>query len=273
MYRLRSGLKAAQWSGVVGLGCMTTTAAFSSTSAAALSKAAPPRVPEVTLYQYEPCPYCCKTKAVLDFLNVPYKVVEVNPVTKKELKAITDYSKVPVAVVDGDVVPNSSDIIARLQSTSGFAPIEKEWSEWIDMKLVVLMPPNIYRTIPEALQAFQYCLTEGNFTAWERRVSLYSGAAAMYLISKRLKKKYGFDDERTALYEVTNSWLEAMGDKPFLGGDRPNLTDVSVFGVYRSIVGLDTFQDLMANTELHPWYERMTAQVGATTRVPIQDTA
>ncbi|ETV68958.1 hypothetical protein, variant [Aphanomyces astaci] len=215
MHRFRSaGVKAKAvmpWTGMVALGCATTATAAYSTPA--LAKAAPPltpidrSTPEVTLYQYEPCPYCCKTKAVLDFLKVPYNVVEVNPVTKKELKAITDYNKVPVAVVDGQVVPNSSDIISRLQSTSTFDPVTKDWNEWIDMKLVVLMPPNIYRTVPEALQAFQYCLTEGNFTAWERRVSLYTGAAAMYVISKRLKKKYGFDDERLALYEVTNGWV------------------------------------------------------------------
>ncbi|KAG9404323.1 Prostaglandin E synthase 2 [Aphanomyces cochlioides] len=267
MHRAFGRIKAAQWtSGVMGISCMTSF----STSATTLSRAAP-EVPQVTLYQYEPCPYCCKTKAVLDFLNVPYNIVEVNPVTKKELKAITDYNKVPVAVIDDEVVPNSSDIIARLQSTAGsslgIAPVDKEWSEWIDMKLVILMPPNIYRTIPEALQAFEYCLTEGNFTAWERRVSLYTGAAAMYFISKRLKKKYGFDDARLALYDVTQYWLDAMGEKPFLGGDQPNLTDVSVFGVYRSIVGLDTFDDLMDNTKLQPWFDRMTQIVGPSKRI------
>ncbi|ETW01450.1 hypothetical protein H310_06964 [Aphanomyces invadans] len=273
MHRLRcAGLKATvPWTGMAALGCAAATAAYSNP---ALAKAAvPAATPKVTLYQYEPCPYCCKTKAVLDFLKVPYNVVEVNPVTKKELKAITDYNKVPVAVVDGEVVPNSSDIIARLQSTSQYDAVEKEWNEWIDMKLVVLMPPNIYRTVPEALQAFQYCLKEGNFTAWERRVSLYTGAAAMYFISKRLKKKYGFDDERLALYEVTNGWVAAMNGKPFLGGDHPNLTDVSVFGVYRSIVGLDTFQDVMANTALEPWFTRMAELVGPSSRVPAEPTA
>ncbi|RHZ40598.1 hypothetical protein DYB26_015387, partial [Aphanomyces astaci] len=200
MHRFRSaGVKAKAvmpWTGMVALGCATTATAAYSTPA--LAKAAPPltaidrSTPEVTLYQYEPCPYCCKTKAVLDFLKVPYNVVEVNPVTKKELKAITDYNKVPVAVVDGQVRGTRLLACPHPRHT---IPIK-----------VVLMPPNIYRTVPEALQAFQYCLTEGNFTAWERRVSLYTGAAAMYVISKRLKKKYGFDDERLALYEVTNGW-------------------------------------------------------------------
>ncbi|OQS07060.1 prostaglandin E synthase [Thraustotheca clavata] len=257
MFRLRSQLKLAQ---VGGIGLL---AAFSSSPATLLKSTKP----SVTFYQYEPCPYCCKTKAVMDYLQVPYKVIEVNPVTKKELKEITDYSKVPVAVIDGEVVPNSSDIIARLQNGSGLPPVEKEWSEWVDVKLITLMPPNIYRTVPEALEAFEYCLTEGNFTAWERRLSKYTGAAAMYFISKKLKKKYGIEDERQALYGVTAAWLEAIGDKPFLGGNEPNLTDVSVFGVFRSIVGLETFNDVMQNTNLKPWFDRMSEKVGPSQRI------
>ena len=42
----------------------------------------------VTLYQYEVCPFCCKVKAFLDYHRVPYEVVEVNPLTKAELKAL-----------------------------------------------------------------------------------------------------------------------------------------------------------------------------------------
>ncbi len=61
---------------------------------------------EIVLYQYEVCPFCNKArrarmhtscrvlipwrpsqlKAFLDFHKIPYKVVEVNPLSKKELK-------------------------------------------------------------------------------------------------------------------------------------------------------------------------------------------
>jgi microsomal prostaglandin-E synthase 2 len=98
MYRVRTGLKL---SGGVGISLLT--AHSSSTSFFQSSKMPSAAPPSVTFYQYEPCPYCCKTKAVMDFLKVPYKVVEVNPLNKKELKAITDYNKVPVAVLDGEV--------------------------------------------------------------------------------------------------------------------------------------------------------------------------
>eukprot|EP00644_Phytophthora_capsici_P009057 jgi/Phyca11/504192/fgenesh2_kg.PHYCAscaffold_6_\ len=263
-------------------------AATVSTSAACAFCSAPavePRIvskeggnalPTVVLYQYEPCPYCCKVKAVLDYLKIPYEVVEVNPLTKKETKAFTDYSKVPVVRIDDEVVVDSSAIISRLRelvdTPKGMQgeeaqKEEEQWREWVDKKLILLTPPNIYRTVPEALQAFDYCLTEGKFTPMERRMSKYAGAMIMYLIAKRSKKKYNIDDERQALYDALNSWVEAVGDKrPFLGGDEPNMADLSVFGVLRAMDGLDTYNDMMRETNIQPWFTRMKSAVGTSSR-------
>jgi glutathione S-transferase len=47
--------------------------------------------------------------------QLPYKVVEVNPLTKSELKWST-YKKVPVMKLDEEVVVDSSAIISRLAS-------------------------------------------------------------------------------------------------------------------------------------------------------------
>lgn len=47
--------------------------------------------------------------AFLDYYNIPYKVVEVNPISKKELKW-SDYKKVPVLMVDGERMVNSTGI-------------------------------------------------------------------------------------------------------------------------------------------------------------------
>lgn len=132
---------------------------------------------------------------------------------------------------------------------------------------ILLTPPNIYRTVPEALQAFDYCLTEGKFTLMERQMSKYAGAIIMYLIAKRSKKRYEIDDEREALYSALASWVEAVGDRSFLGGSEPNMADLSVFGVLRAMDGLDTYKDLMDNTSIKPWFARMTEKVGSSSRV------
>lgn len=45
--------------------------------------------------------------AFLDYYDIPYKVVEVNPINKKEIKW-SDYKKVPILVVDGEQMVDSS---------------------------------------------------------------------------------------------------------------------------------------------------------------------
>lgn len=45
--------------------------------------------------------------AFLDYHDIPYKVVEVNPLSKKEIKW-SDYKKVPILVVDGEQLVDSS---------------------------------------------------------------------------------------------------------------------------------------------------------------------
>lgn len=59
-----------------------------------------------------------------------------------------------------------------------------------------------------------------------------------------------------------NKWLAAVGDKPFHGGAVPSTADVSVFGVLRSVHDYDVFSDMLRNTSLAGWYDRMAAAVG-----------
>ncbi|KAL0583050.1 hypothetical protein ABG067_007016 [Albugo candida] len=213
---------------------LLTTIAYSAfyTNTAASETIRP--LSSIRLYQFAPCPYCCKVRAILDYYKVPYEIVEVNPVTKKELKDITTYRKVPVCQIEGDIVTGSSVIVnqiaSRVRSQTGTIDgTETEWCHWVDTILIPLLPLNIYRSFSEACDAFEYCLTEGNFTPLERQVSKYFGAIVMYGVSKRKKKTKGIQEERQALYDAVNEWIRALDDHAFLGGDTPNLADLSVF--------------------------------------------
>ena len=53
----------------------------------------------------------------------------------------------------------------------------------------------------------------------------------------------------------------------FHGGDEPDLADISVFGVIRSVTCTDTFMDLMHNSRISPWYEQMMKAVGESSRL------
>lgn len=136
---------------------------------------------------------------------------------------------------------------------------EMKWRQWADDWLVHLISPNVYRTPAEALASFDYIVREGKFGAVEGAVAKYMGAAAMYFISKRLKSRHHLqDDVREDLYEAADKWVAAVGkDRPFMGGQKPNLADLAVYGVLRVMEGLEAFDDLMRHTRIQPWYLRV----------------
>jgi glutathione S-transferase len=57
-------------------------------------------------------------------------------------------------------------------------------------------------------------------------------------------------------------YFDSPADHPFHGGDSPSAADVTVFGVLRSIHDYDVFADMVANTTVAAWYNRMAAAVG-----------
>lgn len=73
----------------------------------------PENLPQLTLYQYATCPFCCKTRAYLDYYKIPYDIVEVNPLFKREMK-FSNYRKVPF-IVSKDGTQVSLLNICRMQ--------------------------------------------------------------------------------------------------------------------------------------------------------------
>ncbi|XP_043215213.1 prostaglandin E synthase 2-like isoform X1 [Amphibalanus amphitrite] len=145
---------------------------------------------------------------------------------------------------------------------------ERAWRRWADDVLVHTLSPNVYRTPSEALQAFRWFSETGDwerlFSNWERLLVIYVGAAAMYGIGKILKRRHNLkSDVRESLYEACDTWTRELRHRgtPFLGGERPNVADVSVYGVLSSIEGCDAFQELLQHTKIGPWFARMKEAV------------
>ncbi len=59
-------------------------------------------LPTIKLYQYQTCPFCCKTRAFLDYYGINYEIIEVNPLFRREIK-FSKYRKVPFIVCGDDV--------------------------------------------------------------------------------------------------------------------------------------------------------------------------
>lgn len=235
--------------------------------------------PSVEIYQYEICPFCCKVKALLDWQKVAYHTKEVNPLTKAELKFSPDYRKVPIAIVDGQQVNDSQqiirEVIAKLASGRGDSALQEsmadpeteKWLRWVDSDLAVLLFPNITRSFSESFQAFRYVSEVPTFSAPSKVANQLAGSLAMWLANGKLKKKYKITDERKQLLETVQVWMDAVGSGPFLGGKEPHVADVVVFGVLSSIRGMATYDELMtAKPDLARWSNDMRAAIGTSMR-------
>ncbi|CAE7490842.1 PTGES2 [Symbiodinium natans] len=221
--------------------------------------------PAVKLYQFESCPFCSKVRAYCDYNGVKLNKIEVNPVTKAQIDGVAgDYKKVPIADIDGEIVTGSADIIRKIGSAIGNSESEAdaEWGQWVDSTLVKTLPPNIYRTPEESLQIAGK--VGDNFDFVSGTVAKYFGGAAMFFVAKSLAKKAGISKgkEREALYDACAKWEGALGEKPYLSGDKPGMADLEVFGVLSSVEGTDTHRDMLANTGISSWYGRMKKACG-----------
>lgn len=226
---------------------------------------------EIVLYQYDVCPFCNKVRAYLDYHSVPYNVVEVDPFGKGELKAFNkEYRKVPIAVVNGQQVNGSGDIIGAVGACLGQTLEKGDWLAWVDDVLIHLISPNIYRTTGESLQAFEYIADNAKFTTWQRMSIRYSGAAAMYFVGKKIKKKYNIGEPRAAIYEAVDTWMGGVREAGglFLAGGKPGTADLAMFGVLRAIEKFDTYRDIRENCDgFEEWFERTRDAVGETSIV------
>ena len=73
--------------------------------------------PNIKLYQYHICPFCNITKSLLSYTKLEYETVEVNPLTKAELKPLSgEYKKVPIAIIDDKQINGSEEIIDTILS-------------------------------------------------------------------------------------------------------------------------------------------------------------
>ncbi|KAL9182782.1 hypothetical protein ACHAXT_004061 [Thalassiosira profunda] len=189
--------------------------------------------PEIKLYQYHICPFCNIAKSVLSYANLDYQAVEVNPLTKAELKPWSgDYKKVPIAMIDGSQVNGSDEIVESILGSSDVQKALEEqwagemgdsedkmtmqqfqksenaqkWTEFARDDLAALLYPNICGSLGDSFDAFAYIKGVDSLSALQK-VSIQSlGALAMYFAASKVKSKRGITDERAALHEALDKF-------------------------------------------------------------------
>jgi microsomal prostaglandin-E synthase 2 len=249
-----------------------SSSSSSSSSSASASSTAATRTP-VKLYQYKICPFSNIAKAVLTHKKIPFVSIEVNPLTKSELKFSKDYRKVPI-VLDGEKQYNGTEEIVPQFTEGGddFATSSssKQWQEFSTQKLAPLLYPNLCNTLSNSVRAFDY-IHSTNFTTTQKYSIQYVGAVAMYFAASKIQKKYNIDDVRVALLDVLDeleSGLDENGATILLNkssSENPHLGDVTVFGVLKGLEGLPISDDIILHNERYPkiqkWYTNMNQTV------------
>lgn len=262
---------------------------------------------EVTLYQFESCPFCRKVRACLDYHRLPYEIVEVHPLSKAETKEIaSDYKKVPILRIDAEngtkvQLRDSKTIVNALlaERNPGVAPgcglpdatpmttgmwsvetapegesAEGAWLRWTDKVLVQCIVLNVYRSMAESAETFRYLLTHNEFPWLAQRSAAASGTVVMWGVAKARKRKFKVADERAALYEALEHFAAAVerGGSPFMGGARPGAVDFNVYGILRSTESCQTERDMLEQcAKILPWWTAMQDLVGPSCAVNVGD--
>ena len=173
--------------------------------------------PDVKLYQYQICPFCNITKSVISHAEIDYTSVEVNPLTKAELKPWSgDYKKVPIALIDGCQANGSEEILNSILNTPFAQHMLKErwgnnkhendkgseimtmetfrqsknsqkWLRFAIDDLAALLYPNICSTLSDSYNAFGYVKDVDTFTSLQKITIQSLGAVAMYIAAGKIK--------------------------------------------------------------------------------------
>ncbi|PIO25690.1 hypothetical protein AB205_0111950 [Aquarana catesbeiana] len=200
---------------------------------------------QLTLYQYKTCPFCSKVRAFLDYHQLPHEIVEVNPVMRKEIK-FSSYRKVPILLANAGcpIQLNDSSVIISAMKTFVISK-QKSLEEIVSYYPALKSTDEKGKAVTEYQNRYWLMLDE------QETKQLYA--------SKEAQMHNLQDDVRQDLYKAADTWVKAVGKgKKFLGGSEPNLADLAVYGVLRVMEGLKAFDDMMANTKIKPWYQRMT---------------
>jgi len=267
----------------------------------------------ITFYNYQGCPSCCKTRAFLDYNGFSYDLIEVNMISKNQINWSQE-KDLPLLVVQQSgsqkqiVLYDSSLIISLLESfvqdrsskieiLKSYYPIfgndiknkyfvmlqdkkdlnpndgkhkkeERHRRKWVDQQFVHVLEENVYSTPSEAIETFKWFSVTGQwenlYSSVEMPAMIYIGAIIEYVSQKFFKNFFlkFKSSKRDLLYQACNEWVKAIGKgRDFMGGSKPNLADLAVYGVLNPYEGCQAFHDATFTTDIGPWYKRTKAAV------------
>ncbi|HIQ06969.1 MAG TPA: glutathione S-transferase family protein [Thiotrichaceae bacterium] len=214
----------------------------------------------LTLYQFDACPFCWKVKALLNYTQQQYNIVEVSPMGMKEIDFI-DHKKVPVLTDDDEVITESASIIEYVNEHYSKLPKGEgatKWMQWIDNILVHYLPPLIHPNFSTSLRNFKIITEQSKIGFFKRSIVQVMGAIFMPKVSHKIMKKHSIVNPEKEFLQAIDNWVSSgLSDKNFFGGDKADFIDCSVFGILHSSHSLGPIALAKENNQkFSDWYNR-----------------
>lgn len=253
----------------------------------------------VVLYELAGCPFCARVRAVLDYTRTPYTTTTVNPLSFTELLPVP-YQAVPqiqlagkagdakpaeatVAqypiVATGPFVADSEEILKRLAKTNGFdiaaekVAKRRQWISTDVQRLVFGVANGRYTRAMQTVPASAPPEFRNIFFRIFGAIPLY--LLARFKVAKRVEASLS-DEERAkwapggkldfdAVLEA--QLAETAKDMaPFHGGAKPDIVDVELYGVLRSLDPHPAVAAAVGRSGLGDWRKQMDAHTPSARR-------
>eukprot|EP01063_Lacrimia_lanifica_P039739 TRINITY_DN879_c1_g3_i1.p2 TRINITY_DN879_c1_g3~~TRINITY_DN879_c1_g3_i1.p2 ORF type:complete len:267 (+),score=128.37 TRINITY_DN879_c1_g3_i1:67-867(+) len=212
--------------------------------------AAKGRKDEVTVYQFPPSPPCAKVLAYLDYHGLKYSAVPVNYFTKEEIFFSKDYKLLPLALIKGEQVNDSAQIIKALAGRSYDAAAMATIDEQVIPALQAVFGDNKSKVLQHQ-------------PAYDQAVIM----AASPFTAQAYKQKHGDRMDAALLLPSLETAFKQIGKSYY-----PTPSEIALYGVLSNYSDVDVVQDALHQCGRGEWFKKLAADCAKNSkRVTVRD--
>jgi glutathione S-transferase len=233
-------------------------------------------VTERILYQFTLSPYCVKVRRILEYKDLDFATVEVNPFNRRQVRRLSGQTRVPVLVEraasdagrGATVVADSTAIAAFLDRRYPGSPVYpadpgerarvailEEWSdETFAGNLIpfkIFTPGNARRMVEQSKPFYP--------KHWYYEALYPLGPALLKGLNMRRRRGRSLASLRRDFLGDLDHLEGLAAAEPYLAGPRPTVFDFGVWGLLRTLEGLRGEELIASRPALASWYERLRA--------------
>lgn len=254
-----------------------------------------PKEANVVLYRLLGCPYCARVKTVMDFLQIPYAEVLIDPISgagipdpRYPFAPQISLSESSGETTTANFIVDSAEIITKLGAVYNFErnledPRQSETRKWIADRFQGVTFAALNSSWWFAFYAYPDLVPP----KYSNFVCRCIGSTALYALANfkilpKLRDQatpeiQSWLSENKASSDQAGKWILEESkvftgklQTPFHGGKVPDLADVEMFAVVRNVVGHSGLRPIIKSTD-HPlgeWFHAMEPYANGSKRWP-----